>query len=1224
MPKPFHSNRPKSTDFGPGFANAWRVAPLLVLIGALVLALVLVGLSDAAPGGSGPARVQAQDPPTATPTPTLTPAPTTLNCSAGAVTDATNIGLINDCVALLTAKDTLRGTASLNWDESTPIGNWNGITLSTATPQRVSRLDLRNRGLNGTIPPELGNLSALTRLSLQANSLSGSIPPELGSLSNLTSLSLWGNDLSGSIPSELGNLSNLSIGMSLRDNDLSGNIPPELGNLTNLRLLYLNNNDLSGSIPSSLGDLENLTTLYLWGNDLTGGIPPELGKLGELQYLSLSQNNLTGNIPSELGDLEELLELYLNQNDLSGSIPSELGDLAKLTRLYLWGNRLSGSIPASLGDLRNLRNLSLFRNDLSGSIPSELGGLARLRTLYLWGNRLSGSIPTSLGSLTNLEELSLSQNNLTGNIPSELGDLEELRFLHLNSNQLSGSIPAELGDLEDLEILTLERNSLSGSIPWAELQYTALQILYLNDNNLTGSIESFIGSIVDLQELRLDNNQLSGETPLDLGALEELTLLNISNNRLEGELSSWMPDLMDSLTTLVFHSNSGLCAPTDADFQTWLGGVDTVQGSSCAASDHAADRAVLATLYSATDGANWSKNTDWNGDELMRWWHGVATDGDGRVNGLFLSRNQLSGPIPPELGDLAELRYLYLDGNDLSGEIPRRLGRLADLRHLYLDENDLTGEIPRQLGDLPEITDLRLAGNQLTGCVPTELQDVTDDALELPPCISLGADSSATLEITETSVDNEFELVDSAEQTTVYISIPQGAVETGATLTVGIPDAPVPPADFTLPAVPRYVEINLERDDGDEPVLQEPVTVCLPRLQGVTGEQRVIHLGDGENARWRTLDEPGTYPDAYPRARFICGVATEFSIFTVVIRTPPSVLGTAGLILRIEPSIRSAMVSTGDRLRLSVEVYGRQNILDNGLADGVDFDWDDDADGNFSGNGREVIYTAPDSPGSYTVTVSFANASDCEANREGSKCSAEFEIRVRRPSAAPSPTPAPENPPGDIPTLLVDSEGGQYDVFTPVDGGTHDPGEGFSISAGPGVVPNGEIVGISMSRGAPASNVGQPHHRYTVAGDTYDIIAVDASGQPVSDYSLVSPAQACIPLPDALRANISDVAIAATDGSGSLTILASSVRITSDETMVCGNLSSLPASIAAATLGAPPDFPTPTPEPGAEIPDTGGSALGSSRAILWLLLVGIAAVAIGATFAGSRHRRPNT
>ncbi len=170
-------------------------------------------------------------------------------------------------------------------------------------------------------------------------------------------------------------------------------------------------------------------------------------------------------------------------------------------------------------------------------------------------------------------------------------------------------------------------------------------------------------------------------------------------------------------------------------------------------------------------------------------------------------------------------------------------------------------------------------------------------------------------------------------------------------------------------------------------------------------------------------------------------------------------------------------------------------------------------------------------------------------------------------------------------------------MFTPVEGGEF-VGAGFGISAGPGVVPDGDYIGIAMVKTGLASNVGQPHHRYTLAGDSYDILAIDSAMQRVTGYALASPAEACIPLPDRLRPNISDVALAASDNSGSMTTLASTVKVTVDGMAICGNLSELPATISAANVGSQSDFLTTSPVPESELPDTGGSTPSSSRAML--------------------------
>ena len=102
-----------------------------------------------------------------------------------------NPGLMLDCFALLAAKDTLRGTATLNWGLDKSIANWNGVTVE-GTPKRVTRLVLTNKSLTGSIPPELGQLSGLDEIRLAGNSLTGCIPTALEDVAtnDLASLNL--------------------------------------------------------------------------------------------------------------------------------------------------------------------------------------------------------------------------------------------------------------------------------------------------------------------------------------------------------------------------------------------------------------------------------------------------------------------------------------------------------------------------------------------------------------------------------------------------------------------------------------------------------------------------------------------------------------------------------------------------------------------------------------------------------------------------------------------------------------------------------------------------------------------------------------------------------------------------------------------------------------------------------------------------------------------------
>ena len=133
------------------------------------------------------------------------------------------------------------------------------------------------------------------------------------------------------------------------------------------------------------------------------------------------------------------------------------------------------------------------------------------------------------------------------------------------------------------------------------------------------------------------------------------------------------------------------------------------------------DRAALVALYNATDGLNWANNTNWLGDRPIGEWFGVTTFFKGRVTKLRLSGNQLTGEIPPELGNLDYLISLDLNVNRLTGTVAPELGKLTYLTSLSLSWNGLTGEIPPELGNLTNLTSLGLSDNRLTGEMPSEL-----------------------------------------------------------------------------------------------------------------------------------------------------------------------------------------------------------------------------------------------------------------------------------------------------------------------------------------------------------------------------------------------------------------------------------------------------------------------------------------------------------------------
>jgi len=129
-----------------------------------------------------------------------------------------------------------------------PCGNgdaappWPGLICQNGIrPFGVPRyFTLSDRGINGTLPSTLGQLS-LYGLDLSVNSLGGSIPTALGQITTLTAL-------------------------TLNQNNFVGPIPSQLGNIPGLQSLILFNNSLTGSVPSSLCGLSSLTYIDILNN----------------------------------------------------------------------------------------------------------------------------------------------------------------------------------------------------------------------------------------------------------------------------------------------------------------------------------------------------------------------------------------------------------------------------------------------------------------------------------------------------------------------------------------------------------------------------------------------------------------------------------------------------------------------------------------------------------------------------------------------------------------------------------------------------------------------------------------------------------------------------------------------------------------------------------------------------------------------------------------------
>ena len=900
-----------------------------------------------------------------------------------------------------------------------------------------------------------------------------------------------------------------------------------------------------------------MTRIRLNFNNLTGQIP-NLTALTNLQLLYLNDNFLTGeirtaNIPKSVG------QLNLSTNRFTGQVP-DFSDFTSLTILFLGTQRIEGlradqtlieKLPTSL------TWVSLTGIHIGGPLP-DFSALSGLHFLELTRTGLSGAIdPARIP--TSVSYLYLRENDFSGELPDFSGLSNRIEAFLLNDNRLSGEIDLAKLPSGYIQILNLSDNEFSGELPDFSGRTETIFELHLTGNRLTGAVDAsrFHSSTTNIF---LQNNLFSGELP-DFSARTALAHLNLSGNQLTGavDVSRLPPQTLGNLR-LGDNDFSGQVPDMNA-----FASLRTLDLSNNRLTGQIADL----NLSTVQDTALLTVTNELylNGNMLTGEIDLTPYTG---LRSLDLSDNQFTGDLS-RLGNIAANvgfggavinPVLKASGNTLTGELPDLSGNISGV-YVDFSDNRLTGTIvPERLPGL--LGGYRVSGNMLTGEIPDFSGYAWDIGLEL--------DFS----------DNRFTGTLSADR------LPEDLSElrvNGNMLTGSLPDfsgfplleilVTYPGNDFrgvvssrTLPleTLKRLEVGHLINIPGEDP--RNPDRVCA----------------DKDDATFKTWAdrEDTTFVGVY------CGAAAGAS---VVVRVG-----------RIEPRIARVSISPDTEVRLSVNLYGRQNIHDQSLVEHASILWTSDG-GTISGSGHTVLYTSPSTPGRYEVTASIP-FNQCQSETD---CEATIEVRMKRPSpVSTDPVEPPTNPSGDIPAVLTDSAGGQYEVFTPVEGGSFIDGA-VSLTAGPGAVPNGEIVGLRIDDAGAASNSGMTAHRYTLAGTQFRISAVDSTGATISDYQLDSAIQVCIPLPDVLRTNISDIAMVVRGADdGSLTVLSTNVVLgVGGAVSACSSLSDVPATLAVGSRGAPAAIPTAIPEPEPAPPDTGGRAPSSSGMFLWSLLIGV-------------------
>ena len=131
------------------------------------------------------------------------------------------------------------------WDLSMPYSTWFGVSLNDEGC--VVSLGLESNGLNGTLAPEIGELSELELFSIFNNDVGGMLPIELGGLSNMGALNLGSNQFIGAIPDFFDKWTSITT-MTFDDNNFTGTIPPSIGAATTLTGFGFAGNNMDGDL----------------------------------------------------------------------------------------------------------------------------------------------------------------------------------------------------------------------------------------------------------------------------------------------------------------------------------------------------------------------------------------------------------------------------------------------------------------------------------------------------------------------------------------------------------------------------------------------------------------------------------------------------------------------------------------------------------------------------------------------------------------------------------------------------------------------------------------------------------------------------------------------------------------------------------------------------------------------------------------------------------------
>uniref|UniRef100_M1BI07 non-specific serine/threonine protein kinase n=1 Tax=Solanum tuberosum TaxID=4113 RepID=M1BI07_SOLTU len=430
-------------------------------------------------------------------------------------------------------------------------------------------------------------------------------------------------------------------------------------------------------------------------------------------------------------DFVQLFQLNLSNNKFDQKIPKEIGRITQLNVLDLSYNLLVVDIPPQLANLKVLVNLNLSHNGISGLIPRELETLTGLQDVVLSYNELEGPIPNSKAFIN----ASLEGNKgLCGNVAG-LDPCQMPSYVVKKHSMAKGRILILITVLPAMGALIL-------------LCVFVVVLFMCDKRRRVGDVERWDDgwlSITMLDGKALYRDILNGTEEFDAklcirherhGSVYKIDLPSLGNiavKRLHSSFQNTHPkSFMNEVRALtgIKHGNIvnlyGYCSNAQNSFLVY----DSLVSSPAIGNltnlvylDLSINQITGSIPITLAFGIHPELQFIDLSDKVF---HGALSNNWGKCENLIdlrVARNNISGSIPPEIGNVKGILGLDLSSNHLIGQIPKEFGKLRSLVNLFLQNNRISGNIPEELGLLTKLESLDLSDIRLNGSIPMCIVD---------------------------------------------------------------------------------------------------------------------------------------------------------------------------------------------------------------------------------------------------------------------------------------------------------------------------------------------------------------------------------------------------------------------------------------------------------------------------------------------------------------------